>query len=101
MKDTTELLMRIIANETKCIKSMRYTLKEDELTILRLQNKARVLATEIEGRKKLVEEYRVYLKDISETTKARINLVPSTKNDLEMNSACKNIKLIRNLEKEC
>ena len=86
MKDTTELLMRIIANETKYIESMRHTLKEDELTILRLQNKARVLAIEIEKRKKLVEKYRVYLKDISETTKARIKLVPSTKIEIEMNS---------------
>jgi hypothetical protein len=87
MKDATELLMRIIANETKYIESMRHTLKEDELTILRLQNKARVLAIEIEKRKKLVEEYRIYLKDISETTKARMKLVPSTKSETEMNSA--------------
>jgi hypothetical protein len=100
MKSATELLMRIIANETKYIESMRHTLKEDELTILRLQNKARVLAIEIEERKKLVEEYRVYLKDISETTKARMKLVSSTRNELEMDSACKNIKLIKNLEKE-
>ena len=78
MKDATELLMRIIANETKYIQSMRHTLREDELTILRLQNKARVLAIEIEERKKLVGEYRVYLKDISETTKAGMKLVSST-----------------------
>jgi hypothetical protein len=100
MKDTTELLMRIIANETKYIESMRHTLKEDELTILRLQNKERVLAIEIEKRKKLVEEYRVYLKDISETAKARMKLVSSTKNELEMNPACTNIKRIKILEKE-
>ena len=41
MKDVTELLMRIIAHETKHVESMRHSLKEDELTILRLENMAR------------------------------------------------------------
>jgi len=60
MIDTSELLMCIIDNETKHIESMRYIIKEDELTILRLQNKARILDIELEERKKLVEEYRGY-----------------------------------------
>ena len=79
MKDTAELLMRIIANETKCIETMRQTLKEDELTILRLKNKARLLSVEIKERKQLVDEYRIYLKDISETPKTKMELVSSKK----------------------
>ncbi len=42
MKDATELLIHIITHETKYIKSMRHSLKEDALTILRLQNKREV-----------------------------------------------------------
>ncbi|GEM_PF-3631992 len=38
MKDITELLMRIITRETQYAKSMRHSLKEEEFTILRLQN---------------------------------------------------------------
>ena len=48
MKGVTELLTRIIAHETKHVESMHQTLKEDEFTILRLQNKARGLEIEIE-----------------------------------------------------
>ena len=98
--DVTELLMRIIAKESKLIESMRHTLKEDELTILRLKNKQRVLAIEIEERKKLVDEYRVYLKDISETAKTRMELVSSKKNHTHMSLPNTNIRSIKNLEKE-
>ena len=100
MKNVTELLMRIIANETECIKSMCQTLKEDELTILRLKNKARVLAIEIEKRKQLVGEYRVCLKDLSETAKTRMELVSSKKNQTYMDLSKTNIRPIKNLEKE-
>jgi hypothetical protein len=51
MKDATELLMYIIAQEAKHVESMNHTLKEDEFTILRPQNKARGLAIEIDQRK--------------------------------------------------
>lgn len=51
MKNATELLMCIIAQETKHVESMNHTLKEDEFTILRPQNKARGLAIEIDQRK--------------------------------------------------
>lgn len=37
MKDTKEILRRIISNETRYIESMGISLKEDEQTILRLQ----------------------------------------------------------------
>lgn len=100
MRDASELLMRIIANETKCIEAMRQTLKEDELTILRLKNKARMLTVEIKERTRLVEEYRVYLKDISEATKARVKLVSSTKSRAYIDSSDTKIKFIKNLEKE-
>lgn len=100
MKDTSELLMRIIANETKCIEAMRQTLKEDELTILRLKNKTRMLTVEIKERIRLVEEYRVSLKDISEATKARMKLVSSTKNRAYIDSSDTKIEFIKNLEKE-
>lgn len=61
----TGLLNRIISSESKYVELQRQTLKEDEFTILRLQNKARILDIEIEKRDKLIEEYRCYLKDIS------------------------------------
>ena len=77
MKDATELLMRIIAHETKFVESMHHTFKEDELTILRLQNKARVIEIEIEERKQRIEEYRGYLKNISEAANTRMELMPS------------------------
>ncbi len=48
MKNATVLLMRIIAHENKYVESMRHTRKEGVLTILRLQNKLRVLEIEIE-----------------------------------------------------
>jgi hypothetical protein len=46
-KTTTNILKRIIANESKFVELQHHTLKEDELTILRLQNKARILDIEI------------------------------------------------------
>jgi hypothetical protein len=98
MKDATELLMRIIAHEIKYVNSMRHSLKEDELTILRLQNKSRGLEKEIEKRKQLIEEYRGYLKDISETAYTRMRLVPSTKH--QMNTDSSTTKIINSLENQ-
>ena len=98
MKDATELLMRIIANETKYVESMRHSLKEDELTVLRLQNKSRNLEKEIEGRKQLIEEYRGYLKDISEADYTRMKLIPST--GRQMNTDSSTTKIINSLENQ-
>ena len=78
MKDSIELLIRIIAHENKHIESMRLLLKEDELTILRLQNKSRSIEKEIEERKQLIDEYRRYLRETSEMPFTRMKLIAST-----------------------
>jgi hypothetical protein len=78
MKDSAELLMRIIAHENKYIESMRLSLKEDELTILRLQNKSRGIEKEIEDRKQLIDEYRCYLRETSDVSCSKMKLVFST-----------------------
>lgn len=87
MKDTKEILRRIISNETQYIESMGISLKEDERTILRLQNKASCLQKEIEERKQLVEEYRSYLRHRSEKPSANIRLIPSIEQQLDTNSS--------------
>lgn len=87
MKDTKEILRRIISNETQYIESMGISLKEDEQTILRLQNKASCLQREIEERKQLVEEYRSYLRYGSEKPGANIRLIPSMEQQLDTNSS--------------
>jgi IMP dehydrogenase/GMP reductase len=92
MKDATELLMRIIAHETKYVESMCHSLKEDGLTILRLQNKSRNLEEEIEGRKQLVEEYRGYIKYISEEIYTRLRLVPSTEHQMDTDLSTTNLE---------
>jgi len=102
MKDATELLMHLlvinIAHETKYVKSMCHSLKEDKLTILRLQNKTRVLEKVIEVRKQLIEEYRGYIKVISEVAYTRMRLVSSTKHQMNTNSST--TKIIRSLENQ-
>ena len=95
MKDATELLMCIIANETKYVESMRHLLKEDELTVLRLQNKSRNLEKEIEGRKQLIEEYRGYLKDISEAAYTGMKLILSTGHQMDTESSTTKIELVK------
>jgi len=85
MKDTKKILRRIISNETQYIESMGISLKEDEQTILRLQNKANCLQREIEERKQLVEEYRSYLRYGSEKPGANIRLIPSMEQQLDTN----------------
>lgn len=77
MRDSEGLLMRIIAHENKYIESMRLTLKEDELTILRLQNKSRSIEKEIEERKQLIDEYRRYLKGASDQFYSEMKLITS------------------------
>jgi len=68
MKDTIEILNSIIARETKIIETMRHSVKEDELTILRLQNKLRALEKDIGERIQLIKEYRRHLVKMSEST---------------------------------
>jgi hypothetical protein len=87
MKDTKKILQRIISNETQYIESMGISLKEDERTILRLQNKASCLQREIEERKQLVEEYRGYLRRGSEKSGANIRLIPPMEKQLDTNSS--------------
>lgn len=87
MKDTKEILRRIISNETQYIESMGISLKEDERTILRLQNKASCLQREIEERKQLVKKYRGYLKHGPEKSGASIRLIPSMEQQLNTNSS--------------
>ena len=87
MKDTKQILRRIISNETQYIESMGISLKEDERTILRLQNKASCLQKEIDERKQLVKEYRGYLKHGPEKSGANIRLIPSMEQQLDTNSS--------------
>ena len=101
MKDFTELLMRIIAQEIKYVETMRHSLKEDELTILRLQNKSRGLEKEIEERKLLIEEYRVCLRRVSEENKAKMKLVPPAKKQVDTSVSINNtIEIVPGLEKQ-
>ena len=100
MKDTTELLMRIINHETKCVESRRHSLKVDELTILRLQNKSRNLEKEIEERKQLIEEHRGYLRNISVAAYTRMKLIPSTGRQMDTESSTTKIELVKSVEKQ-
>ena len=76
MKDTTKLLKRIISQDTKYVESMRRSLKDDELTIRRLQNKSRILENEIEERKQLIKKHRNHLMSTSEEAQTKAELVP-------------------------
>ena len=87
MKDTKGILRRIISNETQYIESMGASLKEDERTILRLQNKVSCLQKEIEERKQLIEEYRGYLRHGSEKSGTNIRLIPSMEQQIDTNSS--------------
>jgi len=87
MKDAKGILRHIITTETQYIESMGILLKEDERTILRLQNKASCLHREIEDRKRIIEEYRSYLKRGSDKSGANIRLIPSMAQQLDTNSS--------------
>ncbi len=89
MRDSREMLRRIIAYESRSIESMTLSLKEDELTILRLQNKANSLQREIEERKQLVKEYRDYLKRGSGDSSTKIRLIPSAGQPLDTKSTAR------------
>lgn len=100
MKDFTELLMYIIAQETKYIETMRHSFKEDELTILRLKNKTRAIEKEIDERKKLIEEYRGYLRDISDPGKVRMKLISPTMRQIDTDLSATNIQFEKCIEKQ-
>jgi len=87
MKDARDMLRRIILQEVQYIETMSLSLKQDELTILRLQNKANCLQKEIEERKELIEEYRSYLKHGSDEPSAKIRLIPSAGQHLDTKSS--------------
>ncbi len=86
MRNPREMLRHIIAFESRSIESMTISLKEDELTILRLQNKANCLQKEIEERKRLVKEYRNYLKRSLGDSRTKIRLIPSAGQPLDTKS---------------
>lgn len=90
MKDIPELLKRIVVLESKYVESMRHSLKEDERTILRLQNKSRCLKKEIEERSQLIKEY---VKGISEAAQINMKLESSTK--LQMDISLPTAQIIR------
>lgn len=99
MQDTIELLKRIIAQETKYIESIRNSLREGELTILRLQNKSRSLEKEFEERKQLIKGYRGSLRDILEMAQTK-KLVTSTKQQMDIDSSTRQMtKLVKSSEK--
>jgi hypothetical protein len=100
MKDFTELLTYIIAQETKYIETMRHSLKEDELTILRLKNKSRAIEKEIDERKKLIEEYRGYLRNISDPAKVRIKLIPSTMQQIDTDLSATSVQFEKCIKKQ-
>jgi len=100
MKDFTELLMYIIAQETKYIETMRHSLKEDELTILWLKNKTRAIEKEIDERKKLIEEYRGYLRHISDPAKVRMKLISPTIRQIDTNLSATNVQFEKCIEKQ-
>ena len=110
MKDIIELLNRIIVQETKNVESIRNSLKEGEIAILRLQNKSRMLEIEFEEHTQLIKEYRSCLKEILETTQAKKKLemtqakkklVTPTKQQIDTDSSTTQMisRLVKRLEK--
>jgi DNA-binding transcriptional MerR regulator len=95
MKDTTKLLKRIISQDTKYVESMRRSLKDDELTILRLQNKSRSLEKKIEECKQLIKEYRNHFMSTSEAAQTKAKLVPSTEQQMDKQSSTTKIELVK------
>ncbi len=95
MKDTTKLLKRIISQDTKYVESMRRSLKDDELTILQLQNKSRSLEKKIEECEQLIKEYRNHLMSTSEAAQTKAKLVPSTEQQMDKQSSTTKIELIK------
>lgn len=90
MTDITEVLKRIITLESKYVALMRHSLKEDERTILRLQNKSMGVEKEIKERNQLIKEY---VRCISEVAQTNMKPVPSAKK--RMNKYTTATRLIR------
>jgi len=100
MNDFAKLLRRIIAQENKYVETMRHSLKEDELTILRLQNKSKGMEKEIEVRKQVIVEYRGYLREVSEADYSRMKLVPLTTHQMDMTPSISDSEVINILDKQ-
>ena len=99
MKDNIELLNHLIDKEIESIESMLHLNKEDELTILRLQDKLRVIERNIEEHKQLIKEYRSHLRDMSESNHTRAKLNPSEKGHLDMGSSTSRDQISRKIRK--
>ena len=99
MKDNIELLNHLIDSETKSIESMLHLNKEDELTIIRLQNKLKDVEKNIKEHKQLIKEYRSHLRDMSESPHTRTKLNPSKKRHLGTSLSISRIKSAGRLEK--
>jgi hypothetical protein len=98
MKDAIEILNCILVNETKSVETMRHSIKEDELTILRLQNKLRALEKDIGERIQLIKESRGHLVKMSELTHTEMKLMSAR--NLDVAPSITRIKPIRRLEKQ-
>ena len=94
MKDAVKLMKYIIGNETKFIEAMRHSLKEDEFTILRLQNKSKSLEKQIEERKQLIKEYRSYLGSLPKSAHTRAKLIPATRNQMDSGTLIESVESI-------
>ena len=93
MKEIIEVLKRIITLESKNIESMRHSLKEDERTILRLQNKSKSVEKEIEERKQLIKEY---VKCISVVAQVNMKSASSIKKLMDVDtSTTQQIRLVK------
>lgn len=93
MKEIIEVLKRIITLESKNVESMRHSLKEDERTILQLQNKSKSVEKEIEERKQLIKEY---VKCISEVAQTNMKSASSIKKLMDVDaSTTQQIRLVK------
>jgi len=100
MKDNIEILNCIIVNEAKSIETMRHSLKEDELTVLRLRNKLRALEKDIGERKQLIKEYRSYLGSMPKSTHTRTKLVPAKRRHPDTDPSITRIKSVGKLDRK-
>ena len=96
MKDTIELLDFLINSETKSIEKILHLNKEDELTILRLKNKLKVLEKDIEEHKQLTEKYRSYLRNMPKATHMATKSSLTGKSHLDSASS---ITMLKSVEK--
>jgi len=100
MKDNIEILNCIIVNQAKSIETMRHSLKEDELTILRLQNKLKALEKDIGERKQLIKKYRGYLGNMPKSTHTRTKLVPTKRRPQDTDPSITRIKSVGKLDRK-